>query len=131
MKKIKNILEAPEGYFDQLPQQIQKRIQDKKQRKSILQVVFQPKYALVLASVALLLIIGGKYLPVNQQNTQQIDFVEISSQQISQYLLQEGIQENELVEYLQYSTTEEDSDDSTIKEILEDEIDFEEIEEIL
>ena len=131
MKKIKNILEAPESYFDTLPQQIQKRIQDKKTKQSIWQVAFQPKYALVLASVTILLIFSSKYLNTNPSDKQTVDFAEIPSQQISLYLLQEGVQETELVDYIQDTSPDEGSENTAIEEILEDEVDFEEIEEML
>lgn len=130
-KKIKNVFDAPKGYFEKLPQQIQKRIYEKKQKKNVWQIIAQPKYALVLASVTLLLVFGGKYLMTNEQGMKQVEFTEISSQEISKYLLQEGINEAELVEYLQDTDSEGNSEKTAIEEILEDEADFEEIEELL
>ena len=131
MAKIKNILDAPEGYFEKLPQQIQKRVQEKKQSRSIWQTTFNAKYALALASVALLLVFGSKYLINPKQDTIQSSLNEISSMQIGQYLLQNDIHEAELVEYLQDNDNSRPAELTEIEEILEDEIDFEEIEELL
>lgn len=132
MEKIKNIFEAPEGYFDKLPQQIQKRIHEQKPRKNVWFSFFQPKYAFVVASVTLLLVFGGRYLMLNNKEANLTGFTEISNQQISQYLLQEGIQETELVEYYMLSSDDTENSESTaIEEILEDEIDTDEIEEML
>jgi hypothetical protein len=136
MKKIKNILDAPEGYFEQLPPQIQKKVQQKMQKKSIWQTAtgfnFSAKYALAFASIALLLVFGGKYLINNKIQVQEIPLNEISEQHIEQYLLQSTeIQENELVEYLQDSNVPHSPEINQIEEMLEDEVDFEEIEEML
>ncbi len=130
--KIKSVFEVPEGYFDALPQRIQKRIQSNK-KQSFWQPYLQPKYALAIASVTLLLVFGGKFLISNSGNKEVKSLVNISEQEIRQYLLNDDIQEMELVNfYIQASDIKDNSNELLFQEeILEEEVDLEDIKELL
>jgi len=129
--KIQNVFDAPQGYFDGLPQQIQKRVQQP-QKQATWQLGLKPKYALAIASFVILLIFGGKILFFNQEESRQTVLSDISEQQIQQYLLQDGVHEHDLMDLYIQSTNngQEKSEEAVITdEILEIEID--EIEELL
>ncbi|TAH19877.1 MAG: hypothetical protein EAZ08_07370 [Cytophagales bacterium] len=131
LNKNNDFFDAPKGYFEGLPQQIQKRIQQPK-KQAVWQFGFSPKYALAIASFAILLIVGGKFLFSTQNSEQQI-LSEISEQQIRQYLLQDDVQEHDLMDlYLETTKGQEKSEEAIITdEILETEIDIDDIEELL
>jgi len=131
--KIQNIFDTPQGYFDGLPQQIQKQIQQP-QKQAVWQLSLKPKYALVAASFVVLLIFGVKFLLSTQIDGEQITLAEVSEQQIRQYLLQDGVHEHDLMDLYIQSTNngQEKSEEAIITdEILETEIDIDEIEELL
>lgn len=132
IEKINDVFDAPEGYFEALPQRIQRRI-GKPQKQAIWKFGMKPKYALILASLMILLVFGGKFLFFSQEHSNQVQLSEIPEQQIRQYLLQDDIHEYYLMNlYIESTNEQEKSEEAVItEEILETEIDIDEIEELL
>lgn len=127
--KFKNIFETPKDYFEDFPQRMSKRM-EKSKSKPIGVWSLSPKYALVIASIVVLLVVGGIFfLPSTTQKTSEIG---LSVQEINEYLLKDNIQEYELVDfYLEADLIEEAEENVLEQEILEEELDIEEIEELL
>ncbi len=131
IEKIESPFEAPKGYFDALPQQIQKKMQAGKKQRAW-QFRFNPRYALAMACVALMLVFGVKFL-VQDDGNSEVSLADISEQQIRQYLLQEGIYEHDLINfYIQNSDNQANSEEASVEEeILDEDFDLEEMEELL
>jgi hypothetical protein len=132
IEKINDIFDAPKGYFEALPLRIQRRI-GKPQKQAVWAFGIKPKYALILASLTILLVFGGKFLFFSQAHNSQAQLSEIPEQQIRQYLLQDDIHEYYLMNlYIESANEQEKSEEAAItEEILETEIDIDEIEELL
>jgi hypothetical protein len=130
-EKIGSPFQTSRGYFDALPQQIQQKIQAEKQQ-SAWTFHFKPKYALVLACLAIVLIFGVQFL-VQNDKINEASLSEISEQHIRQYLLQGDIHENDLVKfYIQNTDNQEyDIEASVEEEILDEDFDLDEMEELL
>lgn len=131
-EKINSVFNAPEGYFEALPQRIQRRV-EKPQKQTIWRFAIKPQYALILASLTILLVFGGKFLFFPPQHSSQIQLSDIPEQQIRQYLLQGDIHEYYLMNLYVESTNEQEKSEEAVitEEILETEIDIDEIEELL
>ncbi len=132
IEKVNDVFGVPEGYFEALPQQIQRRVQQP-QKQAVWSFEIKPKYALILASLTILIVFGGKYLFFPQEHNSQAQLSEIPEQQIRQYLLQADIHEYYLMNlYIESANEQEKSEEAVITdEILETEIDIDEIEELL
>jgi hypothetical protein len=132
IEKINPVFDAPEGYFEALPQRIQRRV-GQPQKQAVWRFGVSPKYALILACITILVIFGGKFLFLSQEHNSQVELSEISEQQIRQYLLQGDIHEHYLMDlYIKSTNGQEKSEEAVITEdILETEIDIDEIEELL
>ena len=130
--KIEDIFEAPEGYFQALPQRIQKRVQQP-EKQVIWYFRISPKYALIIASMTILLVFGAKFLISDQQHSSQKLLSEIPEHQIRQYLLQSNIYEHELMDlYIESANSKEKNEETILtEEILEGEIDIDDMEELL
>ena len=89
----KDIFEAPDGYFDHLPERIQERIREEETSSVDEKVVSMPRWAYAAAASILILLVAG-ILFYQQPNN------EIASEQQLEQLLAEVPQET-LLEYLQ------------------------------
>lgn len=132
--KVNNIFDAPESYFENFPQKVSKRIQQSK-KTPVWTSYLQPKYALVIASIVILLAIGVIVMYPNQEKASNLASLDFSTQEIKEYLLQNEIHEYDLVSfYLSHGETEDEADlilEELEEEILDDDVDIEELVELL
>jgi hypothetical protein len=132
----KEHFKVPEGYFDSLPTIIQQRIIDeKKKRISWGEVVdgifFKPKYALALASVAILIVFSIKYF--NRTVSVQPVVAEVSFSDLSNSTYLADIDESLLADAVatQITTTDEQKDASLEDYLIENNIDINQLTEHL
>jgi hypothetical protein len=130
----KEHFKVPEGYFDSLPTTIQQRIIDeKKKRISWGEIVdgifFRPKFALALASIAILIVFGVKYFnrPINVEPV----VAEISASDISNSTYLADIDELLLVNAVALQISIEEKDGSLENYLIENNIDINQLTEHL
>jgi hypothetical protein len=126
---------VPEGYFDSLPTIIQQRIIDEKKKRvnwgEILDgIFFRPKYALVLASVAILIVFSVKYF--NRPISVQPMVAEISASDIGNSTYLADMDESLLANAVAAQTaTGEEKDASLENYLIENNIDISQLTEHL
>jgi hypothetical protein len=129
--KVNSIFDAPESYFENFPQKMNKRIQQSK-KVPIWTLYLQPKYALVIASIVILVAVGVIFMNPNQEKASSLVSLDFSTQEIKEYLLQNEIHEYDLVSfYLENGEVEDEAELLLEEEILSDGVDIEEIAELL
>lgn len=132
----KEHFKVPEGYFDSLPTIIQQRIIDEKNRGinwgGIAQsIFFRPKYALALASVAILIVFSIKYF--NRPISVEPVPAEISASDISNSTYFAEIDETLLADAvaMHIAATDEDKETSLEDYLIENNIDINQLTEHL
>ncbi|SFF27587.1 hypothetical protein [Thermoflexibacter ruber] len=129
--KVNSIFDAPKEYFENLPQKVNKRIQQS-QKVPIWTLYLQPKYALIIASIVILLVAGVTFMNPNQEKSVTLTSLDFSTQEIKEYLLQSEIHEYDLVSfYLANGELEDEEEFLLEEEILSDDVDVEEIADLL
>ena len=91
----KNIFQVPEGYFEQLSEKINARINEEVKETKVIPLYRQSwvKYA---AAVVLLVIVSVVALIVNRPST-DISFATLSNDEIIEYLWEEGISNDDIL----------------------------------
>ena len=132
LKKEKELFTIPEGYFEDLPMQIQAKIgqSDRANTWAWAWGGLKLKYALPALSLALV-----AYFFVPKSGTNPLDINSLSTAQVEEYLLQETrLDDTEVVEYFIKSGQSlglEDAGVNVPAEWLENEIDTEDLEDYL
>jgi len=131
----KEHFKVPEGYFDSLPTIIQQRILDeKKKRISWGEIVdgifFRPKYALALASVAILIVFCIKYF--NRPISVQPALAEISASDIDNSTYLADMDESLLADAVAVQTASGGEKDASVEDyLIENNIDVNQLTEHL
>jgi len=120
MKKLedlprKNIFEAPDGYFDQLPGIIQSRIAQKEKNKSQLSWGFALKYAF---PVLLLTGIGIFWFNNNKLGNAEAELATVNPDQLTLFLNDTDLSTEELIETIPWNNTDlEDLEDEVYADL--------------
>jgi hypothetical protein len=130
----KEQFKVPEGYFDSLPTIIQQRIiEERKKRFSWGEIVdgifFRPKFALVLASVAILIVFSLKYF--NRPISVQPELAEVSLTDLSNSLYLADIDETLLADAVAMQTSAADENETLKEYLIDNNIDINQITEHL
>ena len=105
----KQVFTVPNNYFENLPSQIQQKIQSKTQRKPLF-VFSWLKYGISLATICLVLWMGYLYYQPSDTTTTQSGaeniLADVSNDEIITYLQQSDVSQFELVERVSQANLE-------------------------
>jgi len=107
----KNIHKVPEGYFDQLPQQIQARIAEQNATKKQFWLAYNLKYAIPI--VLLLVVVAISIFNLSNESSPEELLAEVSTEELILYLEDSDMTTEELIEAIDYESIEIEFDNET------------------
>lgn len=113
----RNFQQVPEGYFDQLPSMIHKRIETESKSKSrVITIGFNWQTAAIAAAITLVLVFSGIFKSFSPPASAEDILAEVSVEEILEYLDYSEITTNEIIAVL--NVDENDIDDFIENDIL-------------